>query len=211
MRLTLGHQWHSITKEVGLIKASIYLTNKAFEWYAYSFYHTVVTLYWINCDFTCWKRSVEQAARLRWEQLSQVGKYQDFYVKLDVFRSLQVAVSKFFEAAVKYLNPLWPVPACPQSFGEAGPRCPAGRGERRVLCVIINSELSPWQPQTSEILCWSTGNGAALLFSWCADANPVLQSHLSSWPLLCCQPDVLKNRQLPEQCCIWVLFKYLPY
>lgn len=116
-----------------------------------------------------------------------------------------------FEAAVKYLNPPWPVPACPQLFGEAGPRCPAGRGERRVLCGIINSELSPRQPQTSEIFCWSTGNGAALLFSWCVDTNPVLESHLSSSPLLCCQLDVFKSMRLPEQCCIWVLFKYLSY
>lgn len=115
------------------------------------------------------------------------------------------------EAAVKQPNPPWPVPACPQPFAEAGPRRPAGRGERTALCVIINSELSPRQPQTSEIFCWSTGNGAALLFSWCAAANSVLESHLSSCPLLCCQPDVRKNRRLPPQCCFRVSFKYLPY
>lgn len=115
------------------------------------------------------------------------------------------------EAAVKHLNPPWPVPGRPQPFGGAGARCPAGRGERRALCAIINSELSPRQPQTSEIFCRSTGNGAALVFSWCADANSVPESHLSSCPLLCCQPDGWKNRRLPQQCCVRAAFKYLPY
>lgn len=187
MRLTLGHQWHSITKKVGLIKASIYLTNKAFEWYAYSFYHTVVTLYWINCDFTCWKRSVEQAAAAEVRAVVSSKEISGLLCGAWCFQKPSGCGVYIFEAAVKYPNPPWPVPACPQSFGEAGPRCPAGRGERRVLCVIINSELTPRQPQTSEILCWSTGNGAALLFSWCAAANPVLKSHLSSCPLLCCR------------------------